>query len=414
MTKTNTTQKLFMALIYVSIFLIPFYFFRFSISGFKTNIFEVTTAVTFIIFVLEHVSCLTIKKFQKVPIWFHLFILISLISVFLANDKTQALGIFKGWFLFPAMLYILIINNFSRENISKLSIPLYASLITISLWAVLQKIGIIGQLFYQFGDASFTQYLKEGRTFGPFESPNYLAMYIVPMIFLSVPIFKEIKNKALKIILVLLYLLPFSVIYFTTSRGGAVALATSIIAFLLFLYFKSKIFRKIIEKQSNILIFGLIIVTTIFLIFAARKIAPNQGGDNIRLEIYSYSIAMIKENPILGIGLGSFEQKIDQISADNVGFQQYGISYALHPHNLFLAMWLNLGLAGLIIFFILLWQIIHNLFRDKTEPFIKSCIFAALIAVLVHGLFDTTYFKNDLSAIFWLIFALSFVVRKLK
>jgi O-antigen ligase len=204
--------------------------------------------------------------------------------------------------------------------------------------------------------------------------------------------------------------LPIIALYFTTSRGGVVALITSIVAFLLFLYFKSKVFRKVIEKQSNILIFGLIIAATIFLIITARKVSPNQGGDSIRLDIYRYSITMVKENPVFGIGLGSFQQKIDQISATDANFQQFGIPYALHPHNLFLAMWLNLGLAGLAVFIILLWQIIQNLFKDKTEPFLKSCIFATLIAVLVHGLFDTTYFKNDLSAIFWLIFAMSFII----
>lgn len=425
------------SLIYLTLFLIPFYFFRFSIFGFKTNIFEVFVLISFIIFFYGHVSSLTIKKLHPIPIWVYLFLLASLIGVFLAQDKIQALGIFKGWFLFPVIFYFLITNNFNKKIISKLSIPLYLSLIIVSIWAVLQKFGSIGQLFYQVGDNSFAQYIYEGRAFGPFESPNYLAMYIVPMIFLSLPIFlsssfslrhklksglEEEKSpsfslratlkRGLKGLLVLLYFLPLLALCYTTSRGGAVALAVSFIALILFLYFKSKVFRKIIEKQSNILIFGLLIVVTIFFIMAARKIAPNQGGDVIRLEIYNYSIEMINKNRLTGIGLGSFPEAIDRISANNHSFQEFGISYALHPHNVFLAMWLNIGITGLIIFLILLRQIIYNLFKNKTESFLKSCIFAALIAVLVHGLFDTTYFKNDLSAIFWLIFALAFLLSK--
>ena len=407
----NSTQKLSRVLVYVAVLLVPFYFFRFSIFGFRTNIFEVFVLFSFIVFVAGHFSSLTIKKSQPVSIWIYLFLLASFVGVLFANDKTQALGIFKGWFVIPVILFILVINSFKKEDIPKLSMPFFVSLILVSTWALMQKFGLIGQLFYQSGDSSFIQYINEGRAFGPFESPNYLAMYLVPMIFLSLPVIKIIKDKTLKIFLALLYFLPLFAIYFSTSRGGAVALATSIIAFLLFLYLKSKVFRRIIEKQSNVLIFSLLIVVTIFFIIAARKIAPNQGGDNIRLEIYRYSITLVKENPIAGIGLGSFTEKIKQISANSPSFQQFGISYALHPHNLFLAMWLNLGLAGLIIFIMLLWQIIKNLFKDKTEPFLKSCIFAALIAVLVHGLFDTTYFKNDLSAIFWLIFALSTVLN---
>lgn len=403
-------QNIVSGLLYTTVFLIPFYFFRFSIFGLRTNIFEFFVAITYIVFAVWHVNSLTIKKFNYGSVWPYLFLLASLVASFLAEDKGRALGIFKGWFLFPIILYVLVINNFKRDNFTKLAILIYASLITISLWAIFQKIGIIGQLFYQVGDDSFKQYITEGRAFGPFESPNYLAMFLVPMIFLSLPIFREVKNKFGKFLLMLLYCLPLAALYFTTSRGGAVALATSILAFLLFLYFKSKAFRGAIERQSNILIFGLIIVATIFLISSARKIVPNQGGDNIRKEIYKYSLTMIRENPLMGIGLGSFQKKIDQISANNGSFQEFGIRYALHPHNLYMAMWLNLGLVGLIIFIILLGIIIKNLFKNKNEIFLRSCLFAALIAVLVHGLFDTTYFKNDLSAIFWLIFAASFIL----
>jgi len=32
------------------------------------------------------------------------------------------------------------------------------------------------------------------------------------------------------------------------------------------------------------------------------------------------------------------------------------------------------------------------------------------LAILVHGIVDTTYFKNDLSAIFWIILAMSVII----
>ena len=410
MTRSISRETLSRVLIHITILLIPFYFLRFSVLGIRTNVFEAFAIVTFVVFLTEYCFSLTLKKFNSGSIWIYLFLLASLVGAFLAEDRAHAMGIFKGWFLFPVILYISIINNFNKENINKIAIPVYTSLIAISLWAILQKLGVIGQLFYQAGDASFGQYIVEGRAFGPFESPNFLAMFLVPMIFLSLPVTRVSKNMYLKVMLILSYCLPLIALNFTTSRGGAVALVTSILALLLFLYFKSKVFRKAIEKQSSILIFGLIVVATIFLICAVRKVAPNQGGDNIRIEIYEYSISMIKESPISGIGLGSFQEKIDQVSATNLSFQEYGIRYALHPHNLYMAMWLNLGIAGLMAFIFLVTIAIRNLFKNKTEAFFKSCLFAAMIAILVHGVFDTTYFKNDLAAIFWLAFAMSVII----
>ena len=35
-----------------------------------------------------------------------------------------------------------------------------------------------------------------------------------------------------------------------------------------------------------------------------------------------------------------------------------------------------------------------------------------MTAILFHGLFDTTYLKNDLAAIFWLLIAVSLVLKK--
>ena len=64
-----------------------------------------------------------------------------------------------------------------------------------------------------------------------------------------------------------------------------------------------------------------------------------------------------------------------------------------HPHNIFFAFWLNAGLLGLIALFIFI-VFTHRRF---TYPLI------AFWGLLIHGLFDTPFWKNDLSMIFWLI-----------
>lgn len=399
-------------LLSLAVFLMPFYFFRFSVLGIKTNVFEVFILILFIIFIVSYAFDYTIKKFNTGPVWVYLFLAAAVVSTFLALDKTHAAGILKGWFLFPVIFYLLIINNVKKDDVKYFSIPLYFSLIIVSGWAILQKLGIITTLFYQVGDQSFDQYLTQGRVFGPFESPNYLAMFLVPTFFLSLPVISLTKNKLFRGALAATFLLPFLALYFSTSRGGAVAFAASIVAILLFLYFRSKDFRKNVEKASSILIFCLILVAAIFLIIAARKISPNEGGDSIRLEIYRYTEDLIRNHPLDGVGLGMFQDNVRTLSKNDPNFQAYGLSYAIHPHNIFFALWLNLGIAGLITFLALVWVEIKNIFAKKKLPFLKACLFASLIAILVHGLVDTTYFKNDLSAIFWLIFALSVVIIK--
>jgi O-antigen ligase len=127
--------------------------------------------------------------------------------------------------------------------------------------------------------------------------------------------------------------------------------------------------------------------------------------------IYHYSVDLVKAHPIIGIGLGSFQTQIAEISKNDIVFQRNTLSYALHPHNIYLAMWLNLGIAGMIIFLILCMNFFSQIYKMQNGPF-RLALITALTTILVHGLFDTTYFKNDLSAVFWLIIAIKFIYEQ--
>ena len=226
-------------LVLISLFLIPAYIFRFSIVGIPTNVFEIAVLVTFIYFVVSWIrnNRQFPQKYQKLKfgsIFAYLLLLASFISIFVADDRTRALGIFKGWFLVPIVLYFIIINTFDRAKIKYLSIPLYFSLITISFWAVLQKLGVISTLFYQVEDLGFADYLARFRAFGPFESPNYLAMFVVPMIFLSLPILELVRRRTDQILILTTFIFPLYALYASHSLGGLLAIGFATVSFLVF------------------------------------------------------------------------------------------------------------------------------------------------------------------------------------
>ena len=395
-------------LVLISLFLIPAYIFRLSFLGIPTNIFEVAIGIIFIYFLVSAIRNQRRLKFGS--IFVYLLLLIAFISVFVAADRTRALGIFKGWFLTPIALYFVIINTFDRAKVKYLSVPLYLSLMAVSLWAALQKLGVISTLFYQVGDPGFADYIARFRAFGPFESPNYLAMFLVPMIFLSLPILELFRRRTDQVLILATFILPLYALYASHSLGGLLAFGFATVAFLAFRLAKEgKIQTR--EQKRNLIttIIGLIIAATIFAIIFS-SIGSETLVRNIRMDIYHYSIELVKEHPVAGIGLGEFQQAVEKISASNTGFQLYGLSYALHPHNVYLAFWLSLGTAGLLLFLILLVNFFVKISRSAGGVFLISALCAAMVAILIHGIVDTTYFKNDLSAIFWLILAQSFIV----
>ncbi len=406
----NSSSKFIRFLLYTTIFLLPLYIFRYKIGPFRTNLFEISIFITFAVFIVGQFCSGRVMKMQFGGLLPLIFLLIALISIIQSDSLISGLGIFKGWFLAPFLLYLMIINLFDKNSLPKLSIPLFCSLILFSFWAYLQRGEIITTLFYQSEDASFAQYLAQNRFFGPFESPNFLAMYVAPVFFLSIPFFPKIKNIIIKILASALLLLPIYTLYITGSRGGLIAFGISAFVFVVLMFLPA--IKKYASLLSVVKIIGLVAVNlAYFYYFIQVKFPEAAASDKIRQEIYEYSIKLLKTDWLFGIGLGNFQERVQTLSVGNISFINFGLPYALHPHNMLLAIWLNLGLAGIVA----LLFIIGNFFKQiiiSPPSILRASVGAAMTAILVHGLFDTTYFKNDLSAIFWITLAITFVISR--
>ncbi|PIR77413.1 MAG: hypothetical protein COU30_02580 [Candidatus Magasanikbacteria bacterium CG10_big_fil_rev_8_21_14_0_10_38_6] len=87
-----------------------------------------------------------------------------------------------------------------------------------------------------------------------------------------------------------------------------------------------------------------------------------------------------------------------------------------HPHNLFLTIWVNTGLIGLIGFvWVLVWFyrvglsfIMKHKKKDistNTNHLLVLFLLATMTSILVTGLVDSPYIKNDYSLLFWFLVA---------
>ena len=154
----------------------------------------------------------------------------------------------------------------------------------------------------------------------------------------------------------------------------------------------------------------LIIIFIINSVYYFMKIDIHPNSERGRGKIYNYSVQMIKHHPIAGVGLGSYSSALANEAKNDQEFLVYFLPYAYHPHNLYMAIWLNLGLIGLVLFIILLAKFLAN-FSDNFNSWTNIIILSAILTILIQGIFDTTYFKNDLAAIFWLLGAMSYLAK---
>ena len=357
-------------LFYLTIFAIPFYIFRFNLV-FPTTILEVLIYLSFLVALFEKKIDLSFK--DKKDLFGLLFVLLSLTGVSADPNLSSALGIWKAYFFDGYLLYLLIKAHKEDENIINLLI--YASA-TMSLVAL---------MIYFFGFQT-----ADGRLYDLDRlSPNYLAMFLIPSVLLS--FYRIIYSK--KYIILAPLAISALALTLTFSRGALIALAGGIIILIAYKFKKRARALFVLGSVAALLLAS-------FIIFKPKGDDMGRAGSssNIRYYIWATSLEMVKKNPLTGIGISNYQNYFTELTKERVNYPEFISPQALTAHNLYLHLLLTCGLPA---FLILLALIYYSITKSK-----KPLIIVAFSGILFYGLIDTPFFRNDLSAIFWVLIAL--------
>jgi putative inorganic carbon (HCO3(-)) transporter len=125
-----------------------------------------------------------------------------------------------------------------------------------------------------------------------------------------------------------------------------------------------------------------------------------------RLELWKDTLLMLREHPIFGAGLSGFAERIAPF------WNPTHPERFIDPHNILLNFWVEMGLLGVVAFAWLLvvaFRVSSRGWREAAEAWrpIELGVALGLVALVVHGLFDVPYFKNDLSLEFWTLVGLA-------
>lgn len=394
---------LFPRLIALFPLLFPLYLFRGTFVGIPVTLPELMLGILFLLFLFQGTQW-RLKEWKLWPVW--LFLVAGVLGFLVVPDTafmadgtafptmTKALGIFKGWIVAP-MLYFVMARTVFREKPSMIPLALRALLIS----GIFLSLVALQQVF----TGEFLT--PDMRASGPFDSANYLALYLGPLVVFSGMSFLQTEKKEDRIFLALAFALCAAALFFTQSYAAWIAVIAGFsLALLLWVRRREAKWFWITFAAVFVLGAGMVLSQlgsdkfTQFLEFSERS------SSSVRIQIYEISAHLLGQHPLLGIGLGQFEQQYQAVAVESLGQAPFEWNM-LHPHNIFLAVWLNMGLLGLIAF---IW-LCGKSFLWLTEEDKKERHLAALMLVvmLVHGLFDTPYFKNDLAFQFWLILAMT-------
>lgn len=392
--------------------------------------------------------------FLKIFLPIFLFILAGVLSLIVTPEQVTmmdgstifygqkiALGILKGWILNPILMFLLFIYVVKNNKDVLTLLNFYTvSALFLSLWAFMQI-------------ATQTYITPDARASGPFENANYLALYLAPAVLYTVVRIKEALfpviylekytfwkiplrkgkfplEKPETFLFLMAFLALFVSILYTKSYAGMLAVLLS--AFFYFGFEYAEYRRNKINVPLPWKMIITVFVSLSILTLAVYNIDSSKwqsmfkfeerNSSSVRIEVYTTALTLLEENWLLGIGMGQFPAQYQLESTRILGHEPFEWNM-LHPHNLFIAVWLNMGLLGVVAFMWILylcvestWPHLRNFAYKKVKetPKLRVLGLSLLMIILVHGLFDTPFFKNDLALLFWVIAAVCLLPTKKK
>lgn len=391
--------------IVLAIIFSPAYLIRFELLGIPMTILEVMVVVIFLVWLVKTFVQGQGTLFTRCRrIWWPwkwltlMFVLVGIVAVLISPDTRQALGLWKAYILEPVIFFIVFVNVIkTKQQLNAVIWSLGSLVVLVGYITLLQYVGII--------DISGNYGLENpmrATSFFPF--PTAVGKLIGPLIALFMGIIltkgsfviKPFYNFLKKNIFILgIMAFGFMGLMFSVSRGAIIG----ILASLVFISFFSR-WKKWVWSGLGIVIVLALLITPIrnnvTNVFSAQDVSTD-----VRLVMWKGAVRIVEDNPITGTGLASFPEVYDKYK------EASHTEYFPNPDHFILTIWIEMGLAGIIIFswlFIKFFREAKKLLIDNKSLAIGAMSF--MVALIVYGFLDTPYFKNDLAIIFWVMIGL--------
>ena len=298
---------------------------------------------------------------------------------------------------------------------------------TLSVYQVLTS--SYGQEFGGFGRIKLAHVVGsifQPRIAGPLSDPNFYAQILVMLV--PVALYRLWDESSLRFKAVAAYALAviLTALVFTYSRGGALALGILLLL---------TVFNKKVSPRS--LLLGLLFLMPLALLapkgFEGRlgtlkQLLPGSEETLVhrdssfqeRTLFMKTAGQMFLAHPFLGVGAGNYAERYDEY-AETVGAAvstEEDFSRPKFPHNLYLQIAAETGVAGLVLFGIIAALCLFNAgsairrFRDAGD-FDSASIITSLALGLVGYLVTGLFLHGDYMRCFWLLVAMIVAAKQM-
>lgn len=350
------------------------------------------------------IACFIVKKIlqrESIPnthISFAIFayLTVCFVSIFLSSNFKITFRSFFNKTVQNALFFFVVVDALNEKN--RLRNIIYILLASSAL------LGIDG-IYQYFTHKDFIRNRPDfmlPRIYATFPSPSDFGCYLITLIpFALVNFFVKLRFKIYRILFVCLFVLLFSCLTLTVSRGAWFGFIASILFMSIWMRFLALFF----------VILGIIII--VIHPFLNQYIKVRLGDFFIfldrssldRMVMWDAAWKMFMSRPWLGVGLGTFMFNFRK-------FVDPGFPYIAYAHNCYLQMVAEIGIIGLLSFLsIIILLLYHGIItlNSKQKTFSWYVLLASIAGILgycIQMLVDTNFYSLDLGMLFWLLLGL--------
>ena len=237
------------------------------------------------------------------------------------------------------------------------------------------------------------------RVYSTFDNPNVLGQYLILLVPVMFALFWSEKKPTIKVIYLCMLVCTFGCLIFTWSRAAWVGV---ILALGFFLVLKDR-------RWASLLVLALFILPFILPDDIINRLTSignlKDSSTAYRVSVWIASLRIALDYFITGIGLGSgaFERVYHTYALNGAGF-------ALHAHNFYIQLVVEMGVLGLILFLLIIISAYKKIIASALAPRVFATVSlamgGALLGYLFSGVAENLWYNHRMVLIFWIFMAL--------
>ncbi|MCL2016611.1 MAG: O-antigen ligase family protein [Defluviitaleaceae bacterium] len=300
--------------------------------------------------------------------------------------------------------YVLVYTCFNTRKCLDVVMAVFISVAAVTAFIAFYQI-IIGYVNMTWVDRDLFAALSL-RVYSTFGNPNVYGAYLLLAIPLAAGLILYVKNPLYKVYATGVTGVLVVALALTYSRGCYLALAGAVLFFML-----------LVEKRL-IVLYGLGLAVAPILLpdhIIARLVSILNFADTstaFRISIWQASIRILQDFWMAGLGQG--------IEAYNMAYPFYSFAAvpAPHAHNLFLQVFLETGIIGLLAFLAVLACFFRTQFsfmrntQDSRRKLLSAAITAGVVGFLFQGMFDHVFYNYRVMLAFFLFLGIGTALVK--